>query len=77
MKIEDIYPLTIVAMKHGKYVVIEGLAVYECVQSLQEDEEVQYDPDEFMGIYWSHIRYGIGDSVDKAFENFKYKYVTK
>ncbi len=71
MKLEEIYPLTIVGMKHGKFAIVEGLAVYDCVQSLQEDEEVQYDPHKFMNKHWEHVNYGIGSTIDDAFENFK------
>lgn len=57
-------------MLHGKYVIIEGLAVYDCVQKLQEDEDVQYDPHKFMYEEWSHINYGIGNTIEEAFQNF-------
>jgi hypothetical protein len=69
--LEEIFPLTIVRMKHGKYAIVEGLAVYKCVQSLQENEDVQYDPDKFMKESWGHINYGIGNSVNEALERFK------
>jgi hypothetical protein len=71
MKIEEIYPLTIVGMKHGKFAIVEGLAIYKCVISLQENEEIQYEPDKFMKEQWQHIKYGIGNTIDEAFENFK------
>lgn len=65
--IEDIYPLTIVGMKHGKFAVIEALSCANCISSIQEDEEWQYDLHYFMKQKWNHINYGIGNTIIEAF----------
>ena len=71
MRIEDVHPLTIVAMKYGgKFAIVEGLAVYQCVTDLQENEEVSYDPQGYMSREWEHIKYGVGNTIAEAFENF-------
>lgn len=69
-KIEDIWPLTIVGMQHGKFAIIQGEPYYNCVLSLQGNEEWQYDPHGFMAREWEHINYGIGTDIQHAFENF-------
>ncbi len=38
-KIEDIYPMTIVRMRHGKFTIVEASCVTDCVNSLEENEE--------------------------------------
>ena len=71
--IEEIYPLTIVAMRYGsKFAIIEANCDATCVRSLEGDEEVSYDPHKFMKDEWSHINYGIGETISIAFENFQY-----
>ena len=70
-RIEDIYPCTIVHMRHGKFAIVEGCAEYPSVQDLQEDEEVQYHPHHYMREEWEHMNYGIGDTINEAFENYK------
>ena len=75
MKIEDIYPLTIVAMLHGKFAIIEGSAEYDAVQELQDNEEVQYNPDRYMQEEWEHLKYSIGNTIEEAFEIYKTKYL--
>ncbi len=72
-KIEDIYPLTIVAMRHGKFALLEAYCDTSCVESLESNEEYQYYPHDFMKNEWRHINYGIGVTIAEAFENFKNK----
>jgi hypothetical protein len=69
-KLEDIYPLTIVHMKHGKFAVVEGFSTFTCVKSLEQNEEWQYDPGHYMSTEWGHINYGVGRTVAEAFQNF-------
>lgn len=73
-KIEDIYPLTIVAMRHGKYAIIEIESNSSCVDSLQNNEEWQYDPEYYMKKEWEDINYGIGIDIKAAFLDFKERY---
>lgn len=73
-KVEDIYPLTIVHMRHGKFAVIECGSSCGWVTSLESDEEWQYEPDSYMKKECPHINYGIGNSIKHAFEEFKTKY---
>lgn len=73
-KIEDIYPLSIVMMKYGKIAIIEALSCCDCISSLQEDENWSYDPHHFMKEKYEHIKYGIGDTIDLAFCDFKSRY---
>ncbi len=70
-KIEDIYPMTIVHMRHGKFAIVECLCNAVCVNSLEGNEEWQYDPHHFMKKEWEHVNYGIGETVNEAFEDFK------
>ena len=69
-KIEDVYPLTIICMKHGKFAIVESHANSYCVNSLENDEEVQYDPNTFMYNEWDYINYGIGSDINSAFDDF-------
>jgi hypothetical protein len=73
-KIEDIYPLTIVHMRHGKFALVEGESDYGCVSSLEGDEEWQYEPEKYMKKEYPHINYGVGNSIKHAFEEFKKNY---
>ena len=73
-KIEDIYPLTIVHMRHGKFAIIEADNDASFVSSLQGNEEWQYDPHHFMKKEWEHVNYGIGNDISLAFEDFKTRY---
>ena len=73
-KIEDVYPLTITAMRYGGFAIVEGLPCYVCVSSLAENEEVHYDPHKFMNEEWEHVNYGIGKTILEAFEDFKRRY---
>jgi hypothetical protein len=73
-KIEDIYPLTIVGMKHGKFAIVNALSEASAIGSLAEDEEWQYSPHVYMRQEWKHINYGIGDTIAEAFEDFKERY---
>ena len=70
-KIEDIYPMTIVHMRHGKFAIIEASCDADCVNSLEGNEEWQYDPHHFMKEEWEHVNYGVGDTIVEAFEDFK------
>jgi len=70
-KIEDIYPMTIVHMKHGKFAIVEAYCDASCAISLCWDEEWQYDPHHFMKEEWEHINYGVGKTIQEAFEDFK------
>lgn len=69
-RLEDIYPLTIVGMRHGKFAVIEADNNCDCVSSLQGDEEWQYNPEHYMSENWEHIRFGVGKTIAEAFQNF-------
>ena len=73
-KIEDIYPLTIVHMRHGKIAIVETNANWDCVTSLQQDEKWQYHPHQFMKNEWSYVNFGIGDTLDNAFIDFVKNY---
>lgn len=73
-KIEDIYPLTIVHMRHGKFAIVEGYSYYICVVKLESNEEWQYEPEKYMKKEHPHINYGIGDSIKHAFNEFKMNY---
>jgi hypothetical protein len=70
-KIEDIYPMTIVHMRHGKFAIVQCSCDADCVISLEGNEEWQYYPHRFMKEEWEHINYGIGETVNQAFEDFK------
>ena len=72
-KIEDIYPLTIISMRHGKFAIVNTNCDADCVNSLEDNEEWQYDPHGYMSREWSHIEYGVGETINEAFENFKNK----
>ncbi len=73
-KIEDIYPMTIVHMRHGKFAIVEANCNADCVNSLEGNEEWQYDPHKFMKEEWEHINYGIGTDVLSAFLDFQERY---
>ncbi len=70
-RIEDIYPMTTVHMRHGKFAILEVISECECVSMLQECEELQYDPHHYMKEEWEHINYGIGNTLLEAFEDYK------
>lgn len=72
--IEDIYPMTLVRMRFRQFAIIEAYSECDAVSSLQEDEEWQYDPDHFMKEEWEHLNYGVGKTIDLAFQDFKNKY---
>lgn len=73
-KLEDISPLTIISMRHGKFAIIEGYSLYDCISSLQENEDWQYDPHHYMKLLWEDINYGIGNDINEAFIDFKDRY---
>ncbi len=71
-RIEDIYPMTIISMRYGgKFAIIEACCDYDCVNSIEGNEEWSYDPHHFMKKEWEHINYGIGSTILEAFEDFK------
>ncbi len=70
-RIEDIYPMTIVHMKLGKFAIVECYSDADSVSSLESDEEWSYDPHHFMKKEWEHVNYGIGKTILEAFEDFK------
>lgn len=76
-RIEDIYPMTIVHMRHGKFAIIEACCDADCVNSLEGNEEWQYDPHHFMKDEWEHINYGIGEDIYSAFIDFQKRYNEK
>lgn len=70
-RIEDIYPLTIVKMRYGSKIVIfnaDNDAGF--VDSVQGDEEVFYQLEEWMSENVAPCLYGIGDTLQEAFENY-------
>lgn len=70
-RLEDIWPMTIVHMRHGKFAIVEAYCFLDCCTSLQGNEEVQYDPHKFMQDEWEGVNYGIGNTIEEAFSNFK------
>lgn len=76
-KIEDIYPMTIVHMKHGKFAIAQVYCDADCINSLEGNEEWQYDPHHFMLNDWEYVNYGIGDTINDAFNDFKNRYNDK
>lgn len=71
--LDDIYPLTIVKRRFGGgYAIVN----YECYASfvcnLQDNEDWSYGErtHEIMEKEWPYVRYGIGDSLDDALENY-------
>jgi hypothetical protein len=73
-KLEDIYPMTIIHMRYGKFAIVEASCYSTCVITLQDDEESQYDPHNFMKKEWEHINYGVGVDINSAFIDFKKRY---
>lgn len=71
-KIEDIYPCTIVIRRFGGVAIVEGESDFTCVGDLQWNEEWSYGDttQRSMEDGWSHIAYGVGDSLDEAFKDF-------
>lgn len=80
-RIEDIYPLTIVRMRYGgKFVILNadvdsGEGVLEETPSwadyLQGYEEAMYHTDEWLENTVAPCLYGIGESLELAFEDYK------
>lgn len=70
-RIEDIYPMTIVHMRHGKFAIVEASCDIGCTNSLEGDEEYQNNPDYWMSKEWEHINYGVGYDIDSAFIDFQ------
>jgi hypothetical protein len=81
-KIEDIYPLTIVKTRFGKIVICnfevdagesdEALEM-SLINYIQGVEEVQYRLSEWMEEHVAPCLYGIGNTIQDAFENYKKK----
>jgi len=71
-KIEDIYPLTIIAMRYGgRFVIFNCEEDADFVASVQGDEEVSYGTEEWMEKNASFVVYGIGADLYSAFEDYK------
>lgn len=73
-KIEDIYPLTIISMRYGPFIILEASSIYSCVSYVEEVCETTMEAIEYMQDKWPHIKFGIGSTINEAFEDFKIKY---
>lgn len=74
-RIEDIYPLTIIKMRYGgKIVLFQDEGDSSFVSKVQGNEEVFYNVDEWMKEWVSPCIYGIGETIDDAFQDFKTRY---
>lgn len=73
MKIEEIFPLTIVNMRYGQRLVIfNAYAHCDFITSVQEDEEVHYILEKWLEEHVSYIcNYGIGYTIEEAFVDYK------
>lgn len=73
--IEDIYPLTIIQMRYGgKYVIFNATCDADFISSVEGDEEVYYNINKWLEENVSPCYYGIGETIDGAFEDFKIRY---
>jgi hypothetical protein len=70
-RLEDIYPLTIVSMKYEKLAIINANSNAHCISFLEDDEETQYEPHDYMESQWGNINYGIGETIETAFQDYK------
>jgi hypothetical protein len=70
-ELSNIYPLTIISRRYGGFCILNCNACAKCVSTLEEDENIVNDEDNFMKKNWSDIKYGIGDSIENAFYDFK------
>jgi len=70
--LEDIYPLTIVNRRFSGYAVIQADSDAICVGDLQWNEEWAYgdSAEREMEKGWDHICYGLGSSINEAFQDF-------
>lgn len=77
IKIEDIYPLTIVQMRYGgKIVIFNCDCDVECVDNIQGVEDYWLKVEEYMSDKFSSIVYGIGENLEDAFKDYKERYET-
>lgn len=75
-KIEDIYPLTIVNMRYkDKIILFQAHNENPVITTAVEDEEVSYDIESWLSEKAGSfgIRYGIGNTVNEALEDFNLK----
>lgn len=72
-KIEEIYPLTIVSRRYGGFSILNCNSCSKCASSIEEGENIMGNEEDFMDKNWPHIKYGIGDSIELAFEDYKKK----
>ena len=69
--LNEIYPLTIVKRRFGGWAIINVDADCEAASALQGYEDYYYNPHLKMKEEWEGIKYGIGDTLEKAIENYK------
>lgn len=68
---DDIYPFCCVRMRYGgKFVIIESETDCIDLDSIQSDEEIYYNFEKWMNDNYDHLRWGIGESVSDALDNF-------
>lgn len=68
-KITDIYPLTIVSMRFGGFAIINANCACDACITLQ-CAELYTDGCEYMNVTYPFLNYGIGNSLESAFEHF-------
>ena len=68
-KITDIYPLTIVSMRFGGFAIINADCDCNACATLQ-CAEIATDGHEYMNVTYPFLIYGIGNSLETAFEHF-------
>ena len=74
-KIEDIYPLTIIKMRYGgRYIIFQAEDDAGFIGSASGNEEVYYIIDEWLKENVYPCCYGIGDTINEAFNDFKLRY---
>lgn len=86
-RIEDIYPLTIVKTRFGGKIVIcnfevdagEGDKTLEMswINYIQGSEDVSYRLLDWLEEYVSPRLYGVGDTLDEAFADYKKRMLNK
>ena len=72
-KLEEIYPLTIVSRRFGGFAIVNCNCDAACVNSLEGDEELHYGDSaiKFMDKEWFGVKYGLGKTIEKAYEDYK------
>lgn len=70
-KIEDIYPLTIISNKYGKYIILNCSSITTFVSTVEEVEIDDWETDMIQYFGQFDINYGIGESIFEAFEDYK------